>query len=160
MYIATDVIFVSLSCVFGVLEMFKLAYLQKMSEKFVSFSQTPLSDIPLQTVYVHHIHVQSVRWIPGRGGQRAVTSPHYTFHDTWSAVCVCVLEPCSLPFAVESWTPAGRSRLVVWPHRSLGSCLFFFSPQESLLGQQSTESVEPRLERFGFCSGLMVVCAC
>lgn len=99
-----------------------------MWERFVSFSQTPLSDIPLQTVYVHHIHVQSVRWIPGRGGQRAVTSPHYTFHDTWSAVYVCVLEPCSLPFAVESWTPAGRSRLVVWPHRSLGSCLFFFSP--------------------------------
>lgn len=60
------------------------------------------------------------------------------------------------------WRAERQLDVVGWlfGHIEVWALVYFFSPQESLLGQQSTESVEPRLERFGLCSGLMVVCAC
>lgn len=78
----------------------------------VGISERPWSDVP----GVAHV-VLSVWRIPGREGQRAVTSPQCTFHDTWSAVWPCAY---TLLFAVDRWKPAGCSTLAVWLHGSLG----------------------------------------
>lgn len=65
------------SCAYTRVKKDRYALLICLFVRNVGISERPWSDIPC----VAHVEL-SVWRIPGREGQRAVTSPQYTFHDT------------------------------------------------------------------------------